>query len=287
MAYAYGKDGKTVVLQDGHQQCRNTAERRQEGAEGDLVLRRPEPRTLYCDPPLSRGRRKVRCSERIERFFPREGRLPTHPTRRMRGPVRRDARGRSETELHRAAGFAPPSRLTNGRSGKSPKTRPPIPCTGLAALKSMGSSVTTAVSPLCCGESRPGSLIAAALEEIRGRRPSAHRLRHGHHVEAGAVAGQVHHFEFGGRERAIKPFARAKITDVSTCGLQHRPDVDIDHDGVHGPALRRIGELLVLRPCVRDRARNATILFSTASLSSIALRGTPDSVASLRRQFHL
>jgi hypothetical protein len=41
------------------------------------------------------------------------------------------------------------------------------------------------------GGSPPGCALAAALEEIRGRHLLAQRLRHRHHVEAGAVAGEI------------------------------------------------------------------------------------------------
>src|ERR1700735_2083281 len=46
-------------LQDGDQQCRRAAERRQEGAEGHAVLHRTERTALYEDRPVSRGRRQV------------------------------------------------------------------------------------------------------------------------------------------------------------------------------------------------------------------------------------
>src|SRR5882672_3068793 len=46
------------------------------------------------------------------------------------------------------------------------------------------------------------ALVAAALEKIRGRHLFAQRLRHRHHVEPGAVAGEIHHLQFGGAERA-------------------------------------------------------------------------------------
>ena len=49
-------------------------------------------------------------------------------------------------------------------------------------------------------------------------------------------------------------------------GLQHRPDVDIEHHGVHGPALRGIGELLVLGPGVRHGARERHHLFQHGKL---------------------
>src|ERR1700681_3974752 len=41
------------------------------------------------------------------------------------------------------------------------------------------------------------ALVTTALEKIRGRDLLAHRLRHRHHVEPGAVAGQIHHLQFG------------------------------------------------------------------------------------------
>jgi hypothetical protein len=49
-------------------------------------------------------------------------------------------------------------------------------------------------------------------------------------------------------------------------GLQHRPDVDIEHHGVHRPALRRIGELLMLGPGIRNGARKRHHLFQHRKL---------------------
>src|SRR6266478_3658653 len=51
--------GQDLFLQDGHQQCRPALEGREEGAEGHLVLHRPERTALYADRPVPRGRRQV------------------------------------------------------------------------------------------------------------------------------------------------------------------------------------------------------------------------------------
>src|SRR6266446_7146800 len=51
--------GQDLFLQDGHQQCGPAAEGREEGAEGHLVLHRPERTALYADRSLPRGQRQV------------------------------------------------------------------------------------------------------------------------------------------------------------------------------------------------------------------------------------
>src|SRR6516225_3039406 len=58
--------------------------------------------------------------------------------------------------------------------------------------------------------------IAARPKEVRRRDLVAPRQWHGHHVKTVAVAGQIHHFQFGGGEHPRKPFLRANTTESTS-----------------------------------------------------------------------
>ena len=105
------------------------------------------------------------------------------------------------------------------------------------------------------------ALIAAALEEIRGRHLRTHRLRHRNHVKAVAVAGEVHHLQFGRGQRAVDtPRPRKHDGIEQLLGLQQRADIDIEIERVQPEAFRRAAKLYMIAPlhrhgaCMRDHA---------------------------------
>jgi hypothetical protein len=81
-------------------------------------------------------------------------------------------------------------------------------------------------------------------------------LRHRHHVVAGAVAGEVHHFKLGRRQRRAVAFGtRKQHRHHQLLGLQQRPDIDVEIHRVYPPALLRVGKRFVLAPVVRHALR--------------------------------
>lgn len=76
--------------------------------------------------------------------------------------------------------------------------------------------------------------ITARPEKIRSRNLVAPRERHRHHIKAVAVAGQVHHFEFGCGQRPRKPLATREDNRIQKLlRLQHRSDIEIEVKRVH------------------------------------------------------
>src|SRR4029453_13207351 len=130
---------KDTVLQNGHQQCRHAAERRQEGAEGHVVLRRREWAALHADRPLSRGRRQVqvRVELTLSSFFPcgrrwreapDEGYLTadTDPSS-VSLPLRGHSRCKTSAYFFKPRRPPMPPSPTRGEGMRNPKTPPPIP----------------------------------------------------------------------------------------------------------------------------------------------------------------
>src|SRR5262249_62339715 len=73
--------------------------------------------------------------------------------------------------------------------------------------------------------------------------------------ETVAVAGEVHHLEFGGAEnRSISLSARKHDGVQEFLRLQQRTDVQIEIEGMNGKPFRRVRQSVVLAPGVRHAA---------------------------------
>src|SRR6516162_10674906 len=75
------------------------------------------------------------------------------------------------------------------------------------------------------------------------------------HVEAIAIAGEIHHFEFGRSKRSRKSLSARKHNRIQKflC-LQDRSDIEIKIKRVHAQSFRRVCQDLVLAPGIRDAA---------------------------------
>src|SRR5262249_40325622 len=77
-----------------------------------------------------------------------------------------------------------------------------------------------------------------------------------HHVEAIAIAGEIHQFELGGGERRRIAFGAGEANGIrKLLYLQDRTEIEIKHRCMDTEASRRrLGETIVLAPTVRDPA---------------------------------
>ena len=93
--------------------------------------------------------------------------------------------------------------------------------------------------------------VAASKKEIRCRYLVAPVPRHRNHVEAVAVAGQVHHFQLRGGERFGKTLTAGERDRVhELLRLQERPDIDVQIQRVNAKPLSRPRQRLMPVPVV-------------------------------------
>src|SRR5262249_23125112 len=90
------------------------------------------------------------------------------------------------------------------------------------------------------------ALIAPRLEEVRGRHAFARCERHGDHIEAIAVAGEVHHLQLGRtQDRAISLCARKYDGVQELLRLQQRTNVQIQIQRMDAETFGRVRQLVV------------------------------------------